>query len=315
MKNDPPTLISTIETLNDIQDIENYLHSLSQLVKTKNEIITLLSTRIKSNETQLKQYIIDSSENIINVFTKIQSLKKDFETFKRNFDSYTNQTIILKRKYIEPFEKLKQSITNKANIDEVIILYDSTKNFKNDIKLLHNHYLQDTLTLSANTFDLYIRIRTKYPLNKFINITYIKEEFEWFNRTDSNIISKYRTKFEESILTKNNSLMLTYFNFYSKLNLLSNEITSFSNKILNELMVSTFLNKIIKNTINPIELLHTNILKIRKELEMFFESVENYYSIFTNMSKLLKSSYDKNKFILYENILEMVCIILICFLL
>ena len=151
MKNDPPTLISTIETLNDIQDIENYLHSLSQLVKTKNEIITLLSTRIISNETQLKQYIIDSSENIINVFTKIQSLKKDFETFKRNFDSYTNQTIILKRKYIEPFEKLKQSITNKANIDEVIILYDSTKNFKNDIKLLHNHYLQDTLTLSANT--------------------------------------------------------------------------------------------------------------------------------------------------------------------
>ena len=315
MKNDPTTLISTIETLNDIQDIENYLHSLSQLVKTKNEIITLLSTRIISNETQLKQYIIDSSENIINVFTKIQSLKKDFETFKRNFDSYTNQTIILKRKYIEPFEKLKQSITNKANIDEVIILYDSTKNFKNDIKLLHNHYLQDTLTLNANTFDLYIRIKTKYPLNKFINITYIKEEFEWFNRTDSNIISKYRTKFEESILTKNNSLMLTYFNFYSKLNLLSNEITSFSNKILNELMVSTFLNKIIKYTINPIELLHKNILKIRKELEMFFESVENYYNIFTNMSKLLKSSYDKNKFILYENILEMVCIILICFLL
>ena len=138
-------IIDEIETA-DPSEVETYLSNISKYIHSKDEVINLLANKKIENETLLKNYIIDNSENIISIFSLIKNLKEEFSISKRSFDTMSNQMLILKKKYIEPFEKLKRSITNKTNIDNVIVLYDNIKSFKNEIKIIHNHFLQDTLT-------------------------------------------------------------------------------------------------------------------------------------------------------------------------
>jgi hypothetical protein len=74
-------------------------------------------------------------------------------------------------------------------------------------------------------------------------------------------------------------------------------------------MIEKFLNTIIKeviNTINPLDLIYENILKIRKELNEFFSLLEDFNSIYNNLGKLLKTTYDKTNFVLYESIMKLV---------
>lgn len=299
-------IIDEIETA-DPSEVETYLSNISKYIHSKNEVINLLANKKIENETLLKNYIIDNSENIISIFSLIKNLKEEFSISKRSFDTMSNQMLILKKKYIEPFEKLKRSITNKTNIDNVIVLYDNIKSFKNELKIIHNHFLQDTLTISESNFDLYIKLK-KYPLSQFVGINYIKDDLEWFNRNDENILNKFRSKFEEAITNKDNVTILNFFDFFTRLDLLVNEIKNFSNKILKELMVDTFLTKIIRGNINNVQDLNDlgNIMKIRNLLTNFFINLEYYSSIFENLGKLLKSSYDKKQFVLYENLMEIV---------
>lgn len=299
-------IIDEIE-IADPSEVETYLSNISKYIHSKNEVINLLANKKIENEALLKNYIIDNSENIISIFSLIKNLKEEFSISKRSFDTMSNQMLILKKKYIEPFEKLKRSITNKTNIDNVIVLYDNIKSFKNEIKIIHNHFLQDTLTISESNFDLYIKLK-KYPLSQFVGINYIKDDLEWFNRNDENILNKFRSKFEEAITNKDNATILNFFDFFTRLDLLVNEIKNFSNKILKELMVDTFLTKIIRGNINNVQDLNDlgNIMKIRNLLTNFFINLEYYSSIFENLGKLLKSSYDKKQFVLYENLMEIV---------
>ena len=299
-------IIDEIE-IADPSEVETYLSNISKYIHSKNEVINLLANKKIENEALLKNYIIDNSENIISIFSLIKNLKEEFSISKRSFDTMSNQMLILKKKYIEPFEKLKRSITNKTNIDNVIVLYDNIKSFKNEIKIIHNHFLQDTLTISESNFDLYIKLK-KYPLSQFVGINYIKDDLEWFNRNDENILNKFRSKFEEAITNKENVTILNFFDFFTRLDLLVNEIKNFSNKILKELMVDTFLTKIIRGNINNVQDLNDlgNIMKIRNLLTNFFINLEYYSSIFENLGKLLKSSYDKKQFVLYENLMEIV---------
>lgn len=299
-------IIEEIE-IADPSEIETYLSNISQYIHSKNEVISLLANKKIENEAILKNYIIDNSENIITIFNLIKNLKEEFSISKRSFDTMSNQMLILKKKYIEPFEKLKRSITNKTNIDEVIVLYDNIKSFKNEIKIIHNHFLQDTLTISESNYDLYIKLR-KYPLSQFVGINYIKDDLEWFNRNDENILNKFRSKFEEAISNKDNATILNFFDFFTRLDLLVNEIKNYSNKILKELMVDTFLTKIIRENINNIQDLNDleNIMRARNLLTNFFINLENFSTIFENLGKLLKTSYDKKQFVLYENLMEIV---------
>ena len=95
------------------------------------------------------------------------------------------------------------------------------------------------------------------------------------------------------------------------MNILASEIKDFSNKVLKELMIETFLNKIIRQNINSIALTefnYNNICKIRKELNNFFDTLDNFSDIFENLGVMLKNSYDKKNFVLYENIMEVVSI-------
>ena len=140
-------------------------------------------------------------------------------------------------------------------------------------------------------------------------INYINEEYIWFQKNGENLLDKFREKFEECVGHKNNNEILKFFEFFSKLNILVNEIKNITNKSLKELMIEKFLNTIIKeviNTINPLDLIYENILKIRKEINEFFSLLEDFNSIYNNLGKLLKTTYDKTNFVLYESIMKLV---------
>ena len=224
-----------------------------------------------------------------------------------------NQMIILKKKYIEPFEKLTKALLNKTNIEKMMILFDKAKKFKEDIKFLKSHYEKDTLLLSLQNFDVFLRLM-KEDISELKGIMFIKEEYDWFETNKENILNKYRQLFVKNFMNKNNDELLKFLELFSGMNILVDEIKDLSTKILKELMIENFLNKIIRQNINIIplnEMNYINIVKIRKELNNFFDMLDNYNDIFENLGKLLKNSYDKKNFVLYENIMEVVSIIII----
>jgi hypothetical protein len=140
-------------------------------------------------------------------------------------------------------------------------------------------------------------------------IVFIKEEYDWLVMNEENILEKYRQIFIKKVMNKNNEDLLKFFELFSNLNILVTEIKDLSNKILKDLMIENFLNKIIRQYINMISLNdmnYNNICKIRKELNNFFDILDNYSDIFDNLGNLLKNSYDKKNFVLYENIMEIV---------
>jgi hypothetical protein len=189
-----------------------------------------------------------------------------------------------------------------------MLLFEKAKKFKEDIKLIKSHYDKDTLLLSLQNFDVFLRL-IKEENNELKGIIFIKEEYDWFTLNKENILNKFRQLFIKNVMNKNNEELLRFFELFSGMNILVDEIKDLSNKILKELMVENFLNEIIRQNINPINLNdmnYNNIVKIRKALNNFFDTLDNYSDIFDNLGKLLKNSYDKKNFVLYENIMEVV---------
>ena len=304
-------------SIDNENEFEEYINNILNSLQSKNELIQILKETREENSNKLKNYIIENSEKIISIFVLIRKLKDELFLSKNHFDAMSNQSLIIKKKYIEPFEKLSKAISNKTNIDEVINLYEEARNFKSDFKIIKSHFDKDTLTLSDKNFEIFIRLR-KYSLADLAGINYISEEYIWFQKNGENLLDKFREKFEECVGHKNNNEILKFFEFFSKLNILVNEIKNITNKSLKELMIEKFLNTIIKeviNTINPLDLIYENIVKIRKELNEFFALLEDFNSIYNNLGKLLKTTYDKTNFVLYESIMKLVSLNIYKFLL
>ena len=295
--------------VNEIINIENeeklneFLLKISTYLKSKNELINYLNEFKEENNNNLKNYIISNSEEIISIFILIKNLKDSLNYSKRFFEQSKNQILIIKKKYIEPYEKLKKSIINKKNIDETIFLCEISRNFKKDFNIIKNHFDKETLTISEKNLEIFLRLE-KYSLNNLIGINFIKEEIEWYQKNKNNILEKFIIKLEKEIINKNNKEIKKYFEFFSNLNILVKIIKDFSNKILKNLMVEIFLNKIIRNFINKIniiDLFYENIIKIRKELTNFFNNLQNYKEILNNLNEILKNNFNKENLIIYEN--------------
>ena len=294
---------------NEIINIENeeklneFLSKISTYLKSKNELIEYLNEFKEENNNNLKNYIISNSEEIISIFILIKNLKDSLNYSKRFFEQSKNQILIIKKKYIEPYEKLNKSIINKKNIDETIFLCEISRNFKKDFNIIKNHFDKDTLTISEKNLEIFLRLE-KYSLNNLIGINFIKEEIEWYQKNKKNILEKFINKLEKEIINKNNKEIKKYFQFFSNLNILVKIIKDFSNKILKNLMVEIFLNKIIRNFINKIntlDLFYENIIKIRKELTNFFNNLQNHKEILNNLNEILKNNFNKENLIIYEN--------------
>ena len=295
--------------VNEIINIENdeklneFLLKISTYLKSKSELINYLNEIKEENNNNLKNYIISNSEEIISIFILIKNLKDSLNYSKRFFEQSKNQILIIKKKYIEPYEKLNKSIINKKNIDETIFLCEISRNFKKDFNIIKNHFDKETLTISEKNLEIFLRLE-KYSLNNLIGINFIKEEIEWYQKNKNNILEKFIIKLEKEIINKNNKEIKKYFEFFSNLNILVKIIKDFSNKILKNLMVEIFLNKIIRNFINKIntlDLFYENIIKIRKELTNFFNNLQNYKEILNNLNEILKNNFNKENLIIYEN--------------
>ena len=300
-------IISDILSKNTNEEIKEYISKL-KLTVPKEEFVKICESKNIDINIKIKNYIIQNGEEIIKIFDLIRKIKEEFFLLKKSFDTMKNQMIILKKKYIEPFEKLNKALINKVNIEKMMILFEKAKKFKEDITSLKTHYDKDTLLLSLQNFNVFLRL-IKIDLSELKGIFFIKEEYDWFTTNKENILNKYRQLFIKNVMSKNNEELLKFFELFSGMNILVGEIKDLSNKILKELMIENFLNKIIRQNINLIplnEMNYNNIIKIRKELNNFFDTLDNYSDIFENLGKLLKNSYDKKNFVLYENIMEVV---------
>ena len=289
------------------EEVQEYISNL-KITVPKEEFINILKNKTVDINLKIKNYIIQNTDQIIIIFDLIRKIKQEFFLLKKSFETMKNQIIILKKKYIEPFEKLQKALTNKANIEKMMRLFENAKIFKENVNIIKLHYEKDTLLLSNQNYDVFLNL-IQINLNELKGIIFIKEEFDWFCTNKDNILNKYRQLFIKSISNKNKEELLKFFELFSPMDTLVGEIKDFSNKVLKELMIETFLNKIIRQNINIIPLTefnYNNISKIRKELNTFFETLDNFSDIFDHLGKLLKNSYDKKNFVLYEHIMEVV---------
>ena len=300
-------IIRDILSKNTEEEIRDYISKLKLTIPNE-EFIKICENKNIDINIKIKNYIVQNGENIIKIFDLIRGIKEEFFLLKKSLETMKNQMIILKKKYIDHYEKLINGLVRKENVEKVMILFEKVKKFKEDIKLIKNHYDKDTLLLSLQNFDVFLRL-IKEEKTDFKGIIFIKEEYDWFTTNKENILNKYRQLCVKNVMNKNNGELLKFFELFSGMNILVSEIKDLSNKILKELMVENFLNKIIRQNINPINLNDmnsNNIDKIRKALNNFFDTLDNYSDIFDNLGKLLKNSYDKKNFVLYENLMEVV---------
>ena len=300
-------IISDLLKKNTSEEIKDYITNLKLTIPNE-EFIKILQNKTVDINLKIKNYIIQNGDQIILIFDLIRKIKQEYFLLKKSFDTMKSQIIILKKKYIEPFEKLQKALINKTNIEKMMVLFENAKKFKENVNIIKLHYEKDTLLLSSQNFDVYLKL-VKSNLLELKGIYFIKDEYDWFCNNKDNILNKYRQLFLKNISNKNKSELLKFFELFSSMNILVGEIKDFSNKILKELMIETFLNKIIRQNINNIplnEFNYNNISKIRKELTNFFDTLDNFCDIFDNLGKLLKNSYNKKNFVLYENIMEVV---------
>ena len=303
------TIITDLLKKNTKEEIKDYITNL-KLTVPKEELINILQNKSLDINLKIKNYIIQNGDQIILIFDFIRKIKQEFFLLKKSFETMKSQIIILKKKYIEPFEKLQKALMNKTNIEKMMLIFENAKKFKENVNIIKSHYEKDTLLLSSQNYDVYLQL-VETNLMELKGIFFIKEEYDWFSNNKDNILNKYRLLFIKNVSNKNQEELLKFFELFSSMNILVGEIKDFSNKVLKELMIETFLNKIIRQNINTIplnEFNYNNISKIRKELNNFFETLDNFSDIFDNLGKLLKNSYDKKNFVLYENIMEVVSI-------
>ena len=302
-------IITDLLKKNTKEEIKEYIKNL-KLTVPKEELINILQNKSLDINLKIKNYIIQNGDQIILIFDFIRKIKQEFFLLKKSFETMKSQIIILKKKYIEPFEKLQKALINKTNIEKMMLIFENAKKFKENVNIIKSHYEKDTLLLSSQNYDVYLQL-VETNLMELKGIFFIKEEYDWFSNNKDNILNKYRLLFIKNVSNKNQEELLKFFELFSSMNILVGEIKDFSNKVLKELMIETFLNKIIRQNINTIplnEFNYNNISKIRKELNNFFETLDNFSDIFDNLGKLLKNSYDKKNFVLYENIMEVVSI-------
>lgn len=330
-------LLSQIEISNSITEIDK----LSSKMNLNSLNINRLQLRIHSNEENIKEIIGNNISNIIELFSMMKGFKEEMRKVKKNFDAIDSQVSVLKKKYIEPSEKLRQSMICHRNIENMFKIIDKMKIINSEVKVLKLYYEKENNILldaerSFNSYLNLIRIinevyntsssfslstsemkekdikQSHYPSQSQVNfeldnIFLIKSDVEWFLDNKERLLNLFRNKFYDSIKNQDNKQMEKYFHFFDEMEILLDEVKSFSNKILKEVIIDTFYNGLIKgyvNTINQIDQVGDNILNIRKEIKTFFTLLSKWIYIFENLGSQLKTTFSKKSLASYEDVLN-----------
>ena len=230
-------IITDILKKNTSEEVREYISNL-KITIPKEEFINILENKAVDINLKIKNYIIQNVDQIIIIFDFIRKIKQEFFLLKKSFETMKNQIIILKKKYIEPFEKLQKSLTNKINIEKMMLIFENAKKFKENVNIIKLHYEKDTLLISNQNFDVYLNL-VQDNLSELKGIIFIKDEYEWFCNNKNNILNKYRQLFIKSVSNKNREELLKFFELFSSMNILVSEIKDFSNKVLKELIFVT----------------------------------------------------------------------------
>ena len=204
------------------EEIKDYISNL-KITVPKEELTNILQNKSIDINLKIKNYIIQNSDQIILIFDFIRKIKQEFFLLKKSFETMKNQIIILKKKYIEPFEKLQKALINKTNIEKMMLLFEEAKKFKENVNLIKMHYEKDTLLLSSQNYDVYLKL-VETNLIELKGIFFIKDEYEWFCNNKENILNKYRQLFIKNVSTKNKEELLKFFELFSSMNILVGEI-------------------------------------------------------------------------------------------
>jgi len=111
----------------------------------------------------------------------------------------------LKKKYLEPNQKLVKNIQYKKNIDETIHLYENLKNIKSDLKRIKISFEKDKNMIIDSNFSssIFQRVKNQIAENEnfenYKQIKFISEELNWFIENEKQILEFYRNKFTEAI--------------------------------------------------------------------------------------------------------------------
>ena len=120
------------------EEIKEYISNL-KITVPKEELINILQNKSTDINLKIKNYIIQNTDQIILIFDFIRKIKQEFFLLKKSFETMKNQIIILKKKYIEPFEKLQKALINKTNIEKMMLLFEEAKKFKENVNLIKMH--------------------------------------------------------------------------------------------------------------------------------------------------------------------------------
>ncbi len=111
----------------------------------------------------------------------------------------------MKKKYIEPYDKLNRSITNKKNLDETLDLYEKIKNIKENFKMMRLYFEKESLiTESFNSLGTFTKLKKSLAeINEaninFSEINILKEDLDWFQNNEEKMMNNFRNKFYEAI--------------------------------------------------------------------------------------------------------------------
>lgn len=222
--------IQLIESCTNEEDLQKVFISL----KITSELISKISTRLSSNESQVKSLVIQNTDEIINLFKNIKQLKEELKKSKRNFDAIDSHLEILKKKYLDSSDKLIKSSISKTNVDFTIMMIEKIKDFISDVKSMKMYYEKDNNILLDSETPMKCFLNLSNFLNKELkemkpysnsnnnnssskedktlyfmkvnnesvnlnNISIIKDDLEWFNNNKLKILNLFRAKFYDAI--------------------------------------------------------------------------------------------------------------------
>ncbi len=167
---------------------------------------------MEETSAQYSNQSSDFRDNIIGVIHSLKKQRDQLEKSKRCYDSISSQNLMyfiyfwirLKKKYLEPYEKVNKSIEYKENLDQTLELYEKIKSFKDNLKFVKLYSEKESLMIeSYNFFNSFRLVKNLIDLNQeFKEIENLKEDLDWFEKNEEKIINFYRVRLQESIKQK-----------------------------------------------------------------------------------------------------------------